>query len=320
MKFDFLAKNFPLPKFLKPSHIGISFSDFNIKAVSIEGDRSNPKIKSLIVPLDSGTLIGGKVINSKKMVEKLSLVRDKFDSPFVFFTVPDELAFIFQVSIPLVRGGNASESIAFTIEENVPLSLADTIFDFAPTNINQVESEYKAEVVVAAVVKNEVEKFIEVIRASDMEPVGCMHESQAITNAVLPKKTTGISCVIHSRKDRIGIYLVKNNLVHFATIRNISAGDYKNQFLDEYGKFVEYSLRYSPDNKSTIKNLLVCGEFESAKQIVESVMGGDIKMKDAKLSNVWSNIFKIENYTPDISFEDSLSLAGPIGSVLSDIL
>ncbi len=320
MKFDFLAKHFPLPIFLKPSHIGISFSDFNIKAVSIEGDRSNPRIKSIIVPLDSGTVIGGKIVNSKKLVEKLSLIKEKFDSPFVFFTVPDELIFVFQTSIPLVGGGNAYESIAFTIEENVPLSLADTVFDFVPTNINQVESEYRGEVVVAAVVKNELEKFIDTIRSGGLEPVGCMHESQAITNAVLPKKTTGISCIVHSRKDRIGIYLVKNDLVHFATIRNISEGDYKNQFLDEYEKFVEYSLRYSSDNKSAIKNLLVCGEFESAKKIVESVVEGDAKMKDAKLSNVWSNLFKIENHTPDISFEDSLSLASPIGSVLSDIL
>lgn len=320
MKFDFLAKHFPLPIFLKPSHIGISFSDFNIKAVSIEGNRSNPKIKSIIVPLDSGTVVNGKVINSKNLAEKLSLIRENFNLPFVFFTVPDELAFVFQVSVPLVRGGNAYESIAFTIEENVPLSLADTVFDFEPTNINQVESEYRGEVVVAAVVKNEVEKFIDTIRSSGLDPVGCIHESQAIINAVLPKKTTGVSCVVHSRKDRIGIYLVKNELVHFVTIRNISAGDYKNQFLDEYEKFIEYSLRYNPDNKQPIKNLLVCGEFEFAKKVVESVMESDTKMKDAKLSNVWSNIFKIENYNPDISFEDSLSLAGPIGSVLSDVL
>jgi acylphosphatase len=270
--------------------------------------------------LEKGVVVDGKIVNLKEFVGKLATIKSNFDSSFVFFTIPDELAFVFQVLVPLSGGGNIAESIAFTIEENVPLTLSDTVFDFSPIGIIKNESGYQAEVVVAACVKNEVEKFIEALRDSGFEPIGCIHESQAIVNAVLPKNTTGLSCIVHARRDRIGIYLVKNNIVNFATIRNISSGDYKNQFLDEYEKFSEYSLRYSPDNKPVIKNVLVCGEFESAKKVAESFMEGEGAMKDAKLSNVWSNLFRIENYTPAIGFEDSLNFAGPIGSVLSDVV
>lgn len=320
MTFEWLSKYFPLPQFLTPPHIGVSFSDFNIKAISFGGSLSKPELKSVIIPIDSGAIVGGKIVNMPEVVKKLDALKEVFGAAFIFFTIPDELAYVFQVSIPIVQKGSAGESVAFTIEENVPLSLADTVFDFVPISIIKSESEYQAEVVVAACVKKEVEKFCQVIRESGLELVGCLHESQAIANALMPKKFVGASSIVHARRDRIGIYLVKDNVVHFSTLRTIGEGNYKNQFLDEYEKFLEYSLRYKTDEEQPIKMVFVCGEFEYAKKIIEAIVDGNNPMKNAKLSNVWTNVLRIEENTPSISYEDSLSLAGPVGAILSNII
>ena len=150
MRSGFLSKYFPPEKFLKPSYIGVSFSDFNIKAISFGKTPTDIFLKSIITPFEKGSVVAGSIVKMDDVVKKLSAIRKNFDSPFVFFTVPDELTYLFSTSVLVTAGGNAMESVAFVIEENVPLSLSDTVFDFTPTKIIQSELEYSASVVVAA--------------------------------------------------------------------------------------------------------------------------------------------------------------------------
>lgn len=319
MKFGFLSKYFPPPKFLKPSYIGISFSDYNIKAISFKKNSPDPDLKSVIVPVEKDSIVSGSIANTEEIVNKLSVIREKLDSPFVFFTVPDELTYVFSSLVPISSKGSIAESVAFIMEENVPLSLSDMVFDFVPTKIIPSESEFNASVVVAACAKKEIDKFTESFRKAGFEPIGCIHESQAIANAITPKNFSEAFYIIHARENRIGIYLVKDNLVHFSTLRSISDGDYRKQFLDEHEKFSEYYSKYDIGESKPIKTVFVCGEFEYAKKVIDAMVDSADVPKDIKLSNVWVNIFEIDKYLPEIPYEESLGLAGPIGAVLSDI-
>jgi hypothetical protein len=320
MKFGFLSKHFPPEKFLKPSCIGISFSDENIKAFLFKNVSKKPVLKSAIMPLEKGVIVNGKIMNAAEIVKKISNMRKDFSAPFVFFTIPDELAYVFLTPITVGEKGNASDNVASIIEENVPLTLNDAVFDFVPIKVSKAEVDYSASVVVAACVKQEVEKFIQVLRKAGFEPIGCVHESQAITNALVPKNFLGANCIIHARENRVGIYMVKDRLVIFSTIRSILDGDYKNQFLDEYDKFLEYCLKYTKDQGQKIQSILVCGEFEYAKKVVEAISDSKNDGVDVKLANVWTNIFEIDKYLPGIPYEKSLSFAGPIGAALSDVV
>ncbi|MEK7669500.1 MAG: pilus assembly protein PilM [Patescibacteria group bacterium] len=322
MKFEFLFKYFPREKFLKPPHIGISFSDSNIKAISFDKTLKEPSLKSIVVPIKKGAIVAGSIMDINEITKKLSLIKESLDSSFVFFTIPDELAYVFSASVLVANGGDMTESVAFIMEENVPLSLDDIVFDFVPTGVIQADSKYNVSVVVAASPKKEMEKFIEAFYKSGFEPVGCIHESQAIANALVSNKTSGTLSIVHARGNRVGIYLVKNNLVHFSTLRSILDEDYKKQFLDEYEKFLEYCSRYDTSEKQPVKSIFVCGEFEYAKKIVEAIIDSTnlVHTKDVKLSNVWTNIFEIDKHLPSIPYEESLNLAGPIGATLADII
>jgi hypothetical protein len=319
MKFGFLSKYFPPPKFLKPPHVGISFSDTSIKAISFDKKSIGPRFKSAIISIEKGSIAHGSIVSMDEIVKKLSVIKKNFDLPFVFFTVPDELAYVFSASVP-ISGGDITEAVAFIIEENVPLSLNETIFDFIPTQINQSDSGYNASVVVAACVKKEVEKFLEAFRKAGFEPVGCIHESGAIAQAVIPQKFFGTFCIVHARGNRIGVHLIKNKTVCFSTIRSVSDGDYKKEFLDEYEKFLEYCSKYDTNLSQPIKATFVCGEFEDAQKVVEAINDSNYSQKNIKLSNVWTNVFEIDKYLPDIPFEKSLSFAGSIGAALLDII
>lgn len=319
MSFDFISKYFPLPKFLKPPHIGVSFSDKNIKAIIFDKGNDDPFLESMIIPIEKGTIVSGSVANTDKLAQKISLIKEKFETPFVFFAIPDELAYVFSANVPVTKNSDARESIAFIIEENVPLSLNDTIFDFIPIKIEASSVDYTMSAVVSACVKKEVEKYIEAFRKAGLDPIGCIHESQAIANALTFKDVSENISIVHARENRVGIYLVKNGLVNFCTLRSISEGDYKKEFIDEYEKFVDYCSKYSNGPDQSIKSVFVCGEFEYAKKIVDAIIESPNYVSDVKLSNVWTNVLKIDKHVPDIPFEESLNLAGPIGATLSSI-
>src|SRR3990167_4113835 len=319
MKLGFFSKYFPPPQFLKPPHIGISFSDTSIKAISFTKNTVGPRFKSTIISVEKGSIVLGSIVNMEEVVKRLSVIRKNFDSPFVFFTVPDEFSYVFLASVP-TSGGDITEAVAFVIEENVPLSLSEVAFDFVPIQIVQSEAEYSVSVVVTACVKKEIEKFIEAFYKAGFEPVGCVHKSQSITKTVIPKNFFGTFCVIHARENRIGIHLVKDKIVHFSTIRTVLEGDYKKEFLDEYEKFLEYCSKYNISEEMPKVSIFVCGDFEYGKSAIESLLDYKSSTKDAKLSNVWSNVLEIERDTPEISYEDSLALAGPIGAVLASTL
>lgn len=319
MKFGYLSKYFPPPQFLKPPHIGISFSDTSIKAILFEKKSTGPRFKSAIISIEKGSVVDGSIVNMEEVVKKLSIIRKNFGSSFVFFTVPDELSYVFSASIP-TSGGDLTEAVAFIIEENVPLSLNETVFDFVPTQIIKSDSEYNASVVVTACVKKEVERSTEAFHKAGFEPIGCIHESQAIAKAVIPRNFFGAFCIVHARENRIGIHLIKNGIVHFSTIRTVLDNDYKREFLDEYEKFLGYCLKYNTNQDQPIKSIFVCGEFEDAQKVVEAIDNSANLIKNIKLSNVWTNVFEIDKHSPDIPFEKSLSFAGSIGAALLDIV
>jgi len=316
-----LFKHFPPPQFLNPERIGISFSDSSIKVVKFGSGATKFPVQTLLIPLDPGIVVGGLVVNAEELTKKIAQARNKFRSHYVSFTVPDESTYIFNASIPIMTSEDLHEGVAFTIEENVPLSLEDTVFDYVPIAIQPQASGVGsgAKVVVVASPKKEVESIISILRAAEFEPLGCLPESQAIAEAVIPKDFVGTAVVMHTRDYRIGIYLVKDKVVQFSTLRTITKDDYEKDLQDEYGKFLEYWSKYDTGSNHSIQAMFVCGEFEYARRAISAMSGSAQYPERALLANVWGNMFAVDEHMPELAYETSLSFAGAIGAAMSKI-
>ncbi len=321
MFLNFISKYFPPPKFLNPHHTGVSFSDKNIKAIHFNKSGLNLNLKSLIVPIDRGVIENGNILDENALLEGLKKVKSFFKSNFVFFAVPDESSYIYNLSIPYIQGMDVRENISYTIEENVPISIDDAIFDFKAIGLNKNENkDTLLNCLVSVCVKSQVEKFINILNKAEFDVVGCSSESDLVARSVVESGDLNTYYILHTRENRIGIYLIKNNSVHFSTVRSIeTTDDFESSLKDEYSKFIDYCIKYNKDDKNIAKNIFICGEYDIAVKAVSFLEKLEVDKNKIKLANVWSNVLNIESNTPDIKFEDSLMFSGPIGAVLSNI-
>ncbi len=316
----FFEKYFPPPVFLNPPHSGISFSDTHVKIVVFDGSQTKPHFKVVIEDLEEGVIVSGSIVKPDILIGHLSKMRKQVNTPFTFFTIPDELIYLFSVNIPYTNGMNVSEAISFVLEENVPISAGESVFDFVPLQISKdSEDRLSLSVLVSVCSINEISKFTDVLKASQFDPLGCVNESSAISKSVIKTGEKGTSCIINARAHRLSINLVRNSNVIFSSVSPIVNSDYGAQVLEEYEKFFEYCLKYQSVNKDPINLIFVAGEFEYAKMVVEAISKSSYYAHNVKLANVWSNVLSIKDSVPNISYEDSLNIAGPIGAVLTSI-
>lgn len=315
MNISSFLKYFPLPKFISPTRVGISFSDLSVKAVFFENGSFGSNIKSLILPLDPGVIKEGIIIEKDILTEKLKEIKQKIEVSFVSFAIPDEITYIFNCIVPVVEGRDATESIAFSIEENIPISLADAVFDFVPISVRIGENGYEGNFIVNACTRKEVLNYIEVLEDAGFIVLGALPESQSVANVVVPKGISGFSTIVHIRDNRVGIYLVNGGIVTFVTIRALTQDAYEKEVIDEYDKFKEYYSKYGGSKDVLIKNLFVCGEFEYAKRAV-SIISKNYPGISVSLANIWHNLLSLHEETPNLPYDKSLSFAGSIGATL----
>lgn len=318
MEFSSVLKHFPAPKFLKPSCVGLAISDFSLKMAKFGGLSPNLAIDTLLLPLEEGVVSAGSVRKPEILKQKIAEAREKFATDFTIFTVPDEFVYVYNAQIPFAKPQDLTEAVASTLEENVPMSLQDTLFDFVPTSITGTAGQYLAEVVVMVGVRNEIETLFSVLNEAGLEPLACLPESQAVVEAVVPRSFPGYVCIIHARDNRIAIYLAKNRVVHFVTIRNLSGGSYEEEFSDEFNKFIEYVSKYDGAEEALGAGTFVCGEFDYVKRVVNALSQTSKNYKPI-LANIWTNVFDVSRNVPDLPYEVSLSFGGAVGCAIAKI-
>ncbi len=313
-----IFRYFPVPELLNPDVVGISFSDLAIKAVSVPRNSKHYPVKTSFIPLNKGIVVGGIILDQEAFVLELRKISKNFAEEKVVFTVPDELVYVYKTEVALPKGGNIKESILFTLEENVPLSIDEAIVEFIPIYPKNKISEDKIRAVVTVCAKKDIEFISNIFDSAGFDAICAIPESQALVLSTIPQNKEGNVVIVHARENRIGIYMVVDRVINFATIRNTADDSYSTNFVDELQKFKEYWQSYEGEHFDNVE-VYVCGDFKYAKDVVATLKSNSSISSKPIFPNIWTNIFNIADYTPNVSFEDSLSLAGATGASIINL-
>ena len=341
---------FPVPDYLAMPSVGLSFSDNAIKFIEVMSKKTGLELGRYgEEELSPGIIEAGNIKNPEALVVALQKLRSAHGLKNVKATLPEEKAYLFRTEVSSgVETRLIRDSLEFKIEENVPVSANDTVFDYAIVkNSNSNKVTKMLEVFVTVVPIEVVNSYVEVIKKSGMLPISFVVESSAIARGVIKHEDPRDYLIINIDNKKTGFCIVSDGVVQFTSTLSFGSDDLKSSSVSVETKHKErQTFFHSPilsslkeeikkvymywittpssvsgDGGSKIKKIekvIVCGRGAVEPDVFEYI-SSSVPATFEK-ANVWINAFSFKRYVPGIDAEQSLSYAAAAGLALPDHL
>lgn len=209
----------PPPNYLLMHGVGVDVSESSLKYAYVSRSRLNGSRLELKEwgerPLEPGTISGGRVEDPEKLSAHLRVVADIVGTPFVHLALPEERAYIFEMSVPVgLSPAEVQSSIEFSLTENVPLDVRETHFDYAVTP--HVE-DGERDLVVTAYARDVLEGYRAACEQADLTPLRFEVESQAMHRAVASQHSWETYLLVDLGRTRTGLGVVHQGVLAYTT-------------------------------------------------------------------------------------------------------
>jgi type IV pilus assembly protein PilM len=319
---------FPTPKFLEMPAPGLAVSEKALHLVEFTPGKTGHTISKYdTLQFPQPFFSEGIIENPQELVELLETFRKKNDLHYIRTSLPEERAYLFSTVVPALEGDELRATIESSIEENVPLSVSEAVFDYAIVGKQDFKGRPGLKVTVSALPEKVVSEYIDIFRASGFEPLHFEIESQAITKAVVPRGDSRVCLIVNLSAGKGGFYISDGGAVSFtATIPlslfaessgGIAQSPAVKEIVEEVKKIFLY-WQTQADQKSQefrpITHIVLTGD-EGGREGLPEALSAQCSVSVA-VANVWQNAFSLHDYIPDISKKDSLSFAAAVGLAL----
>lgn len=352
------AHAFPPPDFLSMPAAGIDISDSSVKYLDAQFERGGyiPKTFDLL-PIEPGVVVDGVVRDKVRLAEVLAVLRKKHGRRFAYAALPEELVYIYSISLPRSLDARAMRSaVEFSLAEHVPLSPEQVSFDF------DIAHTHGDEVLVSVTVfpLDVVRGYKEALEGAGFTVKALELEAYAVARAVVPRHHTGAAMVIDFGRTRTGITIVQNRTPVFSTTVKIGGAAITDTIVQAYGVSLEDADAIKRDEGIThCKDASVCailvGQVDALTKEIERhyrfwesqvhergahdsekitrifLCGGAVGLKGlservssvlqvpVRNADIWNNMFDINTHVPSIHHTTSLQYATAAGLLLRDI-
>ena len=322
-------------------------------AVSKKGHLEVARHASRNFPL--GIISDGHVRDKKKLQDVLASLAREYKLSFAHISLPEEQAYLANIRIPRVTPGEIRGVIELRLEEHVPISGAEALFDYVVVGEAGNKKRDTMDVVVSVLPQMVVEEYLEIFSGTGIIPKAFEFESQAMARAIIPRGDNGTFLVADIGKMITDVFVVANGVVQFSASLDIG-GHYLTQAIAK-----ELKITYEEAEELKVKYGLIGGEkggeVEAAMAGVVTdlrtrllrhysywqthhgekvggniecvyVTGGGANLKgiteylamelDVKVlvANPWVNVCSFEEYVPPLSMRESHGYTAAIGLAL----
>lgn len=349
---------FPPPRFLQMAPVGLSISDTAIRFVDLRPSAGgNLKLHSYAEKkIPAGLISGGYIHNIDELTKILKEFKEEHHLSFVRVALPEEKAYLFKTEINSTDEKNLRDSVEFKIEENVPITVSNAVFDFnvLKRHDDTKEGAGHTDVIVSVLPIKVASAYIEVLEGAGLTPISFQVESQAISRAVIRREDRDTYLIVNLGEEKTALYVVSDQIVQFATTFTLSKGSARNtlegtpgfalkapkekddscdefwtqQVADEIRKLFSYWHTHEDKQGELgkkISRVIVVGDHPSVGKCTGLVSSAvDVPVV---IANVWVNAFSFDEFIPDIPLmpdvsgkdsESSLKFASAIGLALPE--
>ncbi len=304
-------KLFPPPKFLDIPYAGLDISDDAVRCIEYSHTIHGLYIRHYgVKALAPGIVEGGEIKDEKVLTETIAALAKELHIYAVKASLPEEKMYLFKTSVPSTDEKEIRQNIEFKLEENVPISPAESIFFFdlipAGAEINSQEEGNTVSVSVAP--QGLINAYLNAINAAGVTVLSFEVSAKAIARALVAPGSNETQLIVHIMQRKTGLYLVCGGVVAFTSTVpwSIAPGMDSKTAITELRKHMEQVFNYWAEHGKggKIKKIILVGH----DGLMDGLAAGcspdpDIKVEIGK---VWQNAFSHDKYIPPISYEDSL--------------
>ena len=356
--FDFssIFRYFPVPKYIGMPHVGFDIMLNSVRYVELVKSPRGLKLgrfgnQDLPAPI----VFNDNLSSNQDLIAILKKLQRNNKFNFVEVSIPEEKAYLFTTEVPSGDPETVRSHIEFHLEENVPVSLADAVFDYHIIKKNDKKGTDFASV--SVVPRNVIEDYTNLFEKCGMTPISFLIENQALSKAIIPTDDSGMYLVVKIGDAKTVLSVISEHAVQFTSTVNIGGNDFVTAIAKDYSITKEQAEKMIKDKGFTrteenndffmslinvvsalrdeiqrvymywLSHIDKTGKDTSAPFKVllagkdSSIIGFREYMAlslkiPVDLANVWINVLSFDEEIPPIEHLDSLNYATAIGLAL----
>ena len=217
MKVRTLTRHFPAPAYLRFPLCGLDISDRAVKYVELLLHGQELRLgKHGEEEIPAGIVKGGVIIDQEKLTDIISGVREKTGLDFFHVSLPEEKAYLVEMSVPEAAGNDLRGAIELHLEENVPIPVNEVVFDYEI--VHPPAQGLPTYIVAVSVVETTfAQSYLEVLGKSNITPLGFEFESEALTRAVVKKGKKGVTMIVDIGREQSNLSIVSSGIVRLTS-------------------------------------------------------------------------------------------------------
>lgn len=336
------SKLFTPPKFLEMPAVSLEVQPTRIVFLLARNNEKGliPEIYGY-TPIPEGCVSQGEVIKREPIIKALIDIRKKTRVSFARFSISEDKSYVFRTKLPNLEQKEIRNIIDFKIEENVPLTSKEAVFDY--DIINSSKSSKELDVVVSVASLSIIQEWQDVFELAGLTPTLFSPESNNIAKSVIKDSNEQVIVIVNIRESSIILSLAISGVVCQTSAINFGSSAFtdslakyfkvskeealkiKNDKLytdsaesmeifsylintisavkDEIYKFVSY-CNEREDVVGQVDRIILCGR-DSMIIGLEKYLEMNLNM-EVSVANIWVNNFDLEVYVPETNKIDSM--------------
>ena len=266
MKANFLKKLLYIPNYLSLPVAGVEICNKSIKYIEFFNKKGIFSIKNFgEISLLPNTVKDGDILNKNSLIKALIEVKNNISADFIKVSIPEEKTYIFDIQIPKEAETNIREVLEFKIEENVPLKLEESSFEYEIVDDNKSQKDLMLNV--SVIPKRVISDYTDVLNQAGLYPLSYETESKMIASSVIPRRDKRNSIIVNIKDDSTVLIAVIDGFVRLTSSISIGESTIRESlsktglFSDELAidKFFEndfsFETTYTKESYSSLVNI-----------------------------------------------------------------
>lgn len=327
-----LYRLFAPPSFLAMPAVGVDIGDDAVRTLAFAGTPGRVRLSWWAEEsLSAGAVAGGVLRNKDAVVDALKKVRAAHPFTFAALAIPEEQAYLFEIDAPALSRAEAHAAIELRLEEEVPLHVADAVFDCAPLAATEGAAAGTRRYSVAAVPRKVSEMYQEVCADAGIAPLSFDILPAAIVRAVVALHNHRTLLIANLTAGGAGFYIAASARARFAStlslpvqkLTDAASAREKDALLPhdalaalgaEARRVCEFWEARASAGASPVEAVVVCGAGAADERIL-SALTAETRLP-VEAASVWQNAFSVESRVPPLAREDAIRFAGAVGLAL----